>query len=118
MMSHGGMTPEVAQALAQDADVGAQIDKAEEIASNYDDDDRKDIKTDVMNAFYAGVKWREENPLPPAKNQIMVVPHTLGGFSGAFYVAHRREPTQQEIFDAGVRSGLKRAEEARGRTSD
>ena len=37
------------------------IDAAESHAENYDGDDRQDIKTDVMNAFYAGAKWQSEN---------------------------------------------------------
>jgi hypothetical protein len=36
-------------------------------------------------------------------------PNTLGGFVGAFYIANGRRPTEQEIFDAGVRSGMGRA---------
>jgi hypothetical protein len=36
------------------------IKSAEELASNYDGDDRQDIKTDVMNAFYAGAKFLAE----------------------------------------------------------
>lgn len=119
-MSHGGMSEEAAaqlgQELAEGVDTGAQISRAHELAANYIDDPRQDIQTDVMNAFYQGVKWREENPAPAAKNPLLLVPHTLGGFSGAFYVKNRREPTKQEIFDAGVRSGLKRAEESSGRT--
>jgi hypothetical protein len=37
------------------------IDAAEKHAESYDGDDRQDIKTDVMNAFYAGAKWQSEN---------------------------------------------------------
>lgn len=33
------------------------IDAAEKLAALYDDDDRQDIKTDVMNSFYAGVRY-------------------------------------------------------------
>lgn len=40
------------------------------------------------------------------------VPNTLGGFEGGFYGMHNRAPNKQEIFDAGVRSGLQRAYEA------
>jgi hypothetical protein len=35
----------------------ALIDAAEEYATAYDGDDRPCIKTDVMNAFYAGAAW-------------------------------------------------------------
>jgi hypothetical protein len=42
-------------------------------------------------------------------NPLLITPNTMGGFKGAFYVKHRRAPTEQEIFDAGVRSGLARA---------
>jgi len=37
------------------------IDAAEKYASNYYGDDRQDIVTDVLNAFYAGVKYGEKN---------------------------------------------------------
>jgi hypothetical protein len=47
------------------------------------------------------------------ENPLILVPNTLGGFRGAFYVTYRRAPTEQEVFDAGVRSGLRRAQEAR-----
>ena len=33
------------------------IKAAEKYAENYDDDDRECIKTDVINAFYAGTKF-------------------------------------------------------------
>jgi len=33
------------------------IDAAERYAANYDGDERSDIKTDVLNAFYAGTKF-------------------------------------------------------------
>jgi hypothetical protein len=33
------------------------IDAAEEYATSYDDDDRDCIKTDVMNAFFAGAAY-------------------------------------------------------------
>jgi hypothetical protein len=36
-----------------------QIDAAEDLAGNYDDDDRDDIKTDVINAFYRGIAWQQ-----------------------------------------------------------
>lgn len=111
-MSHGKMSEANAVALGQrlatGVDTGAQISKAHELAANYIDDPRQDIQTDVMNAFYQGVKWREENPAPDAENPLLVIPLTLGGFKGAFYVQHRREPTMQEIFDAGVRAGMER----------
>lgn len=32
-------------------------------------------------------------------------PHTLAGFKASFFVEHRRQPTEQEIFDAGMRAG-------------
>lgn len=31
--------------------------------------------------------------------------HTLGGFKGGFFIKHGRPPTEQEIFNAGMRSG-------------
>lgn len=33
------------------------LERAEKYAAAYDGDDRQDIKTDVLNAFYAGVKF-------------------------------------------------------------
>lgn len=48
------------------------IDAAQEQAANYDDDDRQDIKTDVMNAFYAGVafvKGKRKKPVPTAPSE-------------------------------------------------
>lgn len=44
------------------------IKAAEELASNYDEDDRQDIKTDVMNAFYAGAKFMSERDAQHAKD--------------------------------------------------
>jgi hypothetical protein len=35
--------------------------------------------------------------------------NTLAGFLGAFYSLHKRQPTDQEVFDAGVKSGQARA---------
>jgi len=43
------------------------IDAAESHAEHYEGDDRQDIKTDVMNAFFAGAKWQAENA-PIAKD--------------------------------------------------
>lgn len=34
---------------------------AEKYASKYDGDDRQDIKTDVLNAFYHGSEWSNKN---------------------------------------------------------
>lgn len=57
------------------------------------------ILTNYVERF---VDWsREQSPL-------IADPNTLGGFGGAFYVTHKRAPTNQEIFDAGVRSGMQR----------
>lgn len=57
------------------------------------------ILTNYVKKF---VDWsREQSPL-------IADPNTLGGFGGAFYVTYKRAPTNQEIFDAGVRSGLQR----------
>lgn len=33
---------------------------------------------------------------------------TLSGFKGSFYCAHQRNPTEQEIFDEGIREGGRR----------
>jgi hypothetical protein len=32
------------------------------------------------------------------------IPHTCGGFSGAFFAQHKRMPSAQEIWDAAIRS--------------
>ncbi len=37
----------------------ALIEAAEVYASGYDDDDREDVKTDVLNAFYQGAAYGE-----------------------------------------------------------
>jgi hypothetical protein len=38
-----------------------------------------------------------------------LVPNTLAGFKSAFFDASKRPLTEQDIFDAGVRSGMARA---------
>lgn len=37
------------------------IDAAASHADAYDDDDRQDIKTDVINSFYKGAHWMLKN---------------------------------------------------------
>ena len=60
------------------------------------------VLTILTNYVEQFVNWsREQSPL-------IEDPNTLGGFGGAFYVTHKRAPTNQEIFDAGVRSGMQR----------
>ncbi len=68
-MSHGGITKEQAELLAESED---------------------------------------RTTLPPKPPASRYVNHTYAGFLGGFYVLHRRVPTEQEIFDAGVRSGMER----------
>lgn len=46
------------------------MDAAEEHATAYDDDDRDCIKTDVMNAFYAGAAWHAAQSAAPADGLI------------------------------------------------
>jgi hypothetical protein len=48
----------------------------------------------------------EENK---AVNQDDWTPNTCAGFHGGFYALHRRVPTEQEVWDAGVKSGMSRA---------
>lgn len=43
------------------------IEAAEKQAALYDDDDRQDIKTDVMNSFYAGIRYARA--VPPANEK-------------------------------------------------
>jgi hypothetical protein len=104
-------TTDESKAQSDKADLRAQIKRAEEIADLYKDDDRPCIKTDVMNAFYRGVAWRQVNPFIASTPLAIEAPLTYGGFRGAFYVTQRRAPTDQEIFDAGVRAGLRLAAE-------
>lgn len=44
---------------APDNDTGRLIVTAEAYAAKYDGDDRQDIKTDVLNAFYQGAFYRK-----------------------------------------------------------
>lgn len=44
-------------------------------------------------------------------NPVEITPDTLTGFEDIFYAMRRRTPTSQEVFDAGVRSGLRRSKE-------
>lgn len=41
----------------------------------------------------------------PSSEDSESICHTYGGFRGGFYVMNERAPTEQEIFDAGMRSG-------------
>lgn len=47
------------------------IDAAEKRAENYNDDDRQDIKTDVMNAFYAGVEFARSRTVTTAPAAVL-----------------------------------------------
>ena len=44
----------------------AHVDAGWKHAEAYDDDDRQDIKTDVFNAFQAGVTWERRRALAAA----------------------------------------------------
>lgn len=55
-----------------DAEVDAMIDAAEERAAMYDGDNRAFIKTDVMNAFYAGADWQRKQSAPRVKPVLWV----------------------------------------------
>jgi hypothetical protein len=75
------------------------IDAAEKLASLYDDDDRQDIKADVMNSFYAGLRYeRAAQPAPApieqaelprvdfeawaaTKYPLALQSHSLGGYA-------------------------------------
>ena len=46
------------------------IDAAEAYAEKYDGDDRQDIKTDVLNAFYQGAAHAEAQALQEAHERI------------------------------------------------
>jgi hypothetical protein len=69
------VSPEEAEAA-----IGILIDAAESHASCYDDDPRECIKTDVMNAFYAGVAW-QKNQEPQAVPQ---ADRTSGTYAGIY----------------------------------
>lgn len=50
-------------------------------------------------------------PAPVAEQpQIESKANSLGGFRGGFIAVHRRAPTEQEIWNAAVKSGMRRAE--------
>jgi hypothetical protein len=66
-------------------------------------------RLEMLRLFHQGVNWGRAHPIPP--NPLCLVPRTMGGFKGAFYVSKHRSPTEQEIFDAGVRAGLQLAKE-------
>lgn len=55
-------------------------------------------------AFYAWKKGRSHF-LPETKADSKTTPHTLGAFRGSFYLTNQRPPTEQEVFDAGMRAG-------------
>lgn len=53
------------------------IDAAEAQAALYDGDDRQDIKTDVMNSFYAGIKFALARTAPVVAEGFVIVPKVL-----------------------------------------
>lgn len=66
-------------------------------------EDTLDIAMTIVNNYLLKfIEWSQ------AQGPLAMTPNTLGGFKGAFYVTQKRSPTEQEIFDAGVRSGLQR----------
>jgi hypothetical protein len=42
------------------------VEAAEIFADLYEGDERQDIKTDVMNAFFAGAEWQRKQGSPNA----------------------------------------------------
>jgi hypothetical protein len=72
----------------------ALIDAAEEHASAYDDDDRECIKTDVMNAFYAGTAWHAEHGLDEDRRQLQA---RLEAAQRELAVFHAEQPRVWEI---------------------
>lgn len=67
-----------------------------------DNQTRSAVSTVLTNYIRKFTEWSfKQGPL-------IENPNTLGGFRGAFFVTYGRQPTQQECFDAGVRSGLQR----------
>jgi hypothetical protein len=62
------------KALGQDAN-GQDIEAAEKQAALYEGDDRKDIKIDVMNSFYAGIRYaRQASPGVIEKTGTLICP--------------------------------------------
>jgi hypothetical protein len=52
-------------------DLQGQYDAAAKLAVLYDEDDRQDIKIDVMNSFYAGIQFARSAPLPQGEQDLM-----------------------------------------------
>jgi hypothetical protein len=61
----------------------------------------------VPQVFSMGDEYRAMVAAAPAPSDAMT-PHTMPGFRGGFISLHRRTPTEQEIWNAGVRSGIDR----------
>ncbi|WP_144106683.1 hypothetical protein [Paraburkholderia sp. BCC1886] len=60
------------------------------------------VRLSKVFAFY-----EEQQAHRSQRSPMLVTPATYGGFRGAFVVANGRAPTEQEIFDAGMRGGRK-----------
>jgi len=59
-----------------------------------------DVSVKVGDKLYAAPAGSAQ-----AGKEDLPIPHTYGGFSAVFYYANKRQPTGQEAFDAGMRSG-------------
>lgn len=57
----GGRQPAASAGMT---DTNVWIDAAQAYADKYDGDDRQDIKTDIMNAFYQGGEWMRKHDQP------------------------------------------------------
>jgi hypothetical protein len=68
--------------------------------------------TGKWHAWNAACEWQAraaQQQAEPGADELPKVVNTLGGFRGGFIGVHGRAPTEQEIWNGGVRSGLDRA---------
>jgi hypothetical protein len=114
LLSHGKTDKGLARRIADEAyrilaatpagaDVTAQTEAAEKLAALYEDDDRQDIKTDVMNSFYKGVAFARLAAGAPAETPELgdyrtCCDHpdcpTCGGLGGFYRMAAQAAPVQ------------------------
>jgi hypothetical protein len=77
----------------------------EEAAQVCENDWCKVINWDGACESNAAVIRKLQSTAPAQPIDASLIPHTYGGFRGSFYVMNNRKPTEQEIFDAGMRAG-------------
>ena len=74
------------------------IDAAEEYAERYDGDERPDVKTDVLNAFYAGAYY-EKNQSVVTENKRKIMLHDT---KESGYTVQELADKLQEAIKAGM----------------